>query len=103
MRITSYGPGDEATWPPFAGHPNDPRYDDSRDIAIETLAAEMADNPFDVQDAIDRLPEDSWWPIAQALAKRDAQALLAAFEALLMPVMTRLAEEHLDELQEELP
>ena len=22
------GPGDEATWPPYSGHPNDPRYVD---------------------------------------------------------------------------
>lgn len=22
---TPYGPGDEATWPPYSGHPNDPR------------------------------------------------------------------------------
>jgi hypothetical protein len=24
-RYTSFGPGDECTWPAYAGHPNDPR------------------------------------------------------------------------------
>ena len=28
MRLTDYGPGDEQTWAPCAGHPNDPRTDD---------------------------------------------------------------------------
>lgn len=31
MSTTFYGPGDEITWGPFFGHPNDPRqpeYDD---------------------------------------------------------------------------
>jgi hypothetical protein len=29
-KYTSYGYGDSATWPPYSGHPNDPRaeYDD---------------------------------------------------------------------------
>lgn len=25
--MEDYGPGDECTWPPFCGHPNDPRGD----------------------------------------------------------------------------
>lgn len=27
-RWTNYGPGDEETWAPCCGHPNDPRSDD---------------------------------------------------------------------------
>jgi len=30
-KFTKFGPGDEATWPPFAGHPNDPRAPDDGD------------------------------------------------------------------------
>ena len=34
------GPGDEATWPAFAGHPHDPRTpeDDSDDTTAELIA-----------------------------------------------------------------
>ena len=37
------GPGDEATWPPYSGHPNDPRApdDSGRDEAIEERAQEL--------------------------------------------------------------
>lgn len=35
------GPGDEVTWPPYSGHPNDPRYTpDALEPAEEALAQE---------------------------------------------------------------
>lgn len=34
MTLARYGPGDEITWPPGVGHPNDPRTEsDDRDPA----------------------------------------------------------------------
>jgi hypothetical protein len=49
MHYTTLGPGDEATWPPFAGHPNDPRHSDdtlcaqdARDRAKDELLADPA-------------------------------------------------------------
>lgn len=39
MRLTDYGPGDEQTWPPCAGHPNDPRTDDEDFIDWEESAS----------------------------------------------------------------
>lgn len=32
MRYTTLGPGDAATWPPYSGHPGDPRAPDDVDI-----------------------------------------------------------------------
>ncbi len=34
------GPGDSETWPPFVGHPHDPRSleDDSDDTTVESIA-----------------------------------------------------------------
>lgn len=36
----THGPGDAETWPPFAGHPHDPRTpeDDSDDTTAESIA-----------------------------------------------------------------
>lgn len=36
---TEYGPGDEATWAPCAGHPNDPRTDDEDFLSWEESAS----------------------------------------------------------------
>lgn len=40
------GPGDPETWPPYTGHPNDPRADDEEDEVedprIEQIEAERA-------------------------------------------------------------
>lgn len=33
--MKDYGPGDECTWPPFCGHPNDPRGDDYDQTDLE--------------------------------------------------------------------
>lgn len=46
MKITQYGPGDECTWPPYAGHPNDPRAPEpdeslTRDEAKEFLVEQV--------------------------------------------------------------
>lgn len=51
MRITS-GTGDSATWGHCMGHPNDPRYDDSIDEAIENEKFYLLGTPeFDDLDA----------------------------------------------------
>lgn len=42
--ITRYGPGDEATWPPYAGNPNDPRAPEPTD---EELAEQDDAEPDD--------------------------------------------------------
>ncbi|QBH20819.1 hypothetical protein EYC51_15720 [Alcaligenes faecalis] len=63
MNLTSMpGFGDEATWPPCSGHPNDPRTDDSpREAAIDTRAAELLGapgfTPFDPQNLCEALCE----------------------------------------------
>ncbi len=38
-KFTEFGPGDSATWPAFAGHPNDPRATEAadEDAALETI------------------------------------------------------------------
>lgn len=40
---TAPGPGDSATWPACAGHPNDPRTDDTEDVLSEDDARERAE------------------------------------------------------------
>lgn len=37
--MTSLGPGDPATWPPYSGHPNDPRGDSSPADDLDTVHA----------------------------------------------------------------
>ena len=86
------GPGDEATWPAYAGHPSDPRYDGRADDAIERLADDMAKSPEDVLDAIGCLPDTAWPAIAAAIAQADAGALLKAFQDALAPVQWDLAQ-----------
>ena len=56
------GFGDEATWPPCSGHPNDPRTDDGpKEAAIDTRAAELLGTPgftpFDPQNLCEALCE----------------------------------------------
>ena len=36
-KFANLGPGDAATWPPFAGHPNDPRNDDDEDPTLDAI------------------------------------------------------------------
>ncbi len=64
MNLTSMpGFGDEATWPPYSGHPNDPRADDDgpSDSAIGDRAAELMETPgftpFDPQNLCEALCE----------------------------------------------
>ena len=66
MNLTSMpGFGDEATWPPYSGHPNDPRADDDdpSDSAIDDRAAELLETPgftpFDPQNLCEALCEAS--------------------------------------------
>jgi hypothetical protein len=42
-RYTPLGPGDEATWPPYSGDPNDPRHVDDPDYEEE----EAEDEDYD--------------------------------------------------------
>lgn len=57
------GFGDEATWPPCSGHPNDPRSDDDgpSEADIDTRAAELIETPgftpFDPQNLCEALCE----------------------------------------------
>jgi hypothetical protein len=46
-----YGPGDEETWAPFAGHPNDPRNDGDED---DEEAYELAREQWEVDRYQDR-------------------------------------------------
>ena len=36
-KFHEFGPGNAATWPPFAGHPNDPRNDDDEDPTLDAI------------------------------------------------------------------
>lgn len=85
------GPGDEATWPPCVGHPGDPRteYDDSAELLSETYwqAVDI------LEEAIEALDGDDWAAIAEALATDNADAVLAAFQEALAPVLLNMAEE----------
>lgn len=44
---SSHGFGDEATWPPYSGNPNDPRAtgDDIDEAAIDRRTAELLETP----------------------------------------------------------
>ena len=39
-KFCEFGPGDSATWPPFAGHPHDPRapMDDDEDPTLDVIS-----------------------------------------------------------------
>ena len=44
--LSRYGPGDEITWPPYSGHPGDPRAPEQPDLkraTIEQITAAAAD------------------------------------------------------------
>lgn len=40
---TMPGPGDAETWPPYAGHPHDPRGDDCPDCGVGRLVEDGCD------------------------------------------------------------
>ena len=61
---TQYGPGDEATWPAFSGHPLDPRFDDDAYELEAQLAYEAASAEIDSAD------------LGEILADADLLALL---------------------------
>lgn len=50
------GPGDEATWPPYSGHPNDPRNpgidDDDYERMINDRIDDLLEEPGWVEEAI---------------------------------------------------
>ena len=52
MKRTDYDPGDPETWPPYSGHPLDPRAPDETE-GIEMLADEIRDDPNQIADAMD--------------------------------------------------
>ena len=66
-KFSEFGPGDAATWPPFAGHPNDPRaiIDDDDDPTLDVIsdvrsflaAAEVAASKGDLAKARQALIE----------------------------------------------
>ena len=48
MSYTQFGPGDSATWPAYAGHPNDPRYNGEDEDNLEGAMVELEGNTIDV-------------------------------------------------------
>lgn len=54
-RYTQYGPGDEITWPPYSGNPNDPRHEDD----FDEDEIERSDYEPDYYDTLD----DGWGPV----------------------------------------
>ncbi|NQB37158.1 hypothetical protein DZ926_014795 [Pseudomonas aeruginosa] len=92
MNLTSMpGFGDEATWPPYSGHPNDPRADDDgpSDSAIGDRAAELMETPgftpFDPQNLCEALCEaddQAVTRLADLLREGDTAAAGQALEKL---------------------
>lgn len=77
------GPGDEATWPPYSGHPNDPRapIDDVDEGAIDERAAEllaapdfMPFSPSNFCEAILEMGDPQIEPVCRFLAEGDTAA-----------------------------
>lgn len=46
-RYTQYGPGDEITWPPYSGNPNDPRHEDDDEHEDSGYEPDYADSVDD--------------------------------------------------------
>ena len=67
-KFTALGPGDSETWPPFTGHPNDPRNDESEkemteDDRIELARDELHATPCAVADWLATECADDWDPL----------------------------------------
>ena len=73
--MTMPGPGDSATWPQVIG-PRDPRYDDSKDIAVDDAMSSLDD----IQEQLDRaetaLSVRAWDAYREAVSK--AQELIGS-------------------------
>lgn len=90
MNYTTYGPGDEITWPPYSGHPNDPRGYDEVEPSTDELVAHLATHIHDdglmneVTDLVlAGLDDDDWHELMAAIARtkdpafRNLQQLVA--------------------------
>lgn len=95
-----YGPGDEATWGPCTGHPNDPRTEDAPDDymtldeALDAATEEMMSSPYavafwlgeqiqdvsivDVDAVTDHLPDASVNELLTMIMAGDSEQIVAA-------------------------
>ena len=92
------GPGDAATWPPYAGRPGDPRHDEPEvtQADVSALADELSREPESVGDALEFIGQPEWDSICAAIARRNAEQLLAACLAATAPVLRDLARARLE-------
>jgi hypothetical protein len=103
------GPGDEATWPAYTGHPNDPRApdDEGRDTAIDERAAELLTapgftpfNPANLCEAICETGDPQIEPLCRLLAEGDTAAAGEALARLARgywePIARKEAERQID-------
>ena len=103
------GPGDEATWPAYTGHPNDPRApdDEGRDAAIDERAAELLTapgftpfNPANLCEALCETGDPQIEPLCRLLAEGDTAAAGEALARLARgywePIARKEAERQID-------
>lgn len=68
------GPGDEATWPPYAGHPNDPRAPDSGEVDIHEnpeYVSRVEDSDGWMLEAITEAPLKELGKLSEAILEED--------------------------------
>ncbi len=92
------GPGDGATWPAYAGHPNDPRCDapEITEADVSLLAYDLSRDPASIGDALEFLPAEGWEALCKAIAQRDAESLLRTCIETISPVLRDLARARLE-------
>ena len=89
------GPGDEATWPAYTGHPNDPRNDDLDDDTLdaesaqEMAAEQCASNPGMVSQWLaDICDTDGAWQPVETMRVHEASLQDAPVHILFAVMMT---------------
>jgi len=88
--ITRFGPGDPETWPPYSGHPLDPRAPEPSD----QIWTEDEINSV-LGDFMERLPDDFERTVARCLNSSGKEHL-----ALLQTVERQLMQAFWDEIEE---